>query len=215
MTVGAVPRPGQQEPTVAQTSYNRIARANVEFQQHLDTCARDARHYSEEGQKDRIRALADSEAAKAVDAAENAAIEDERMKQQKVDEIRNEMNTNAGDAATQTLAQRYWEREQPILDALDAGKAAHTARQAMSRANPVDRAVLAEELPAWLESKGLPTDWIEPVLAQVNPELGQAKRELAEATHHRTVISFDANAVRTGIANGHPAYKLVDPATLR
>jgi hypothetical protein len=68
------------------------------------------------------------------------------------------MSPRDGDTATELRAQRTWDRARRVLDSRDGGKLAHAAQQALSSADAAELGVLAEELPSYLQSRGLPTD---------------------------------------------------------
>src|SRR5262249_41212261 len=122
------------------------------------------------------------------------------------------MNPRNGDTASELRAQRDWERHRGVFDGQDGGKLAAAAQQALSHTEADELGTLAVELPAYLQSRGLPADWLEPALAQANPALGAARRELAKRSRQRTIVSYNAAALRNGIRTGHAVHALVDPS---
>jgi hypothetical protein len=169
-------------------------------------------YYSPEGLRSQLASFADPEDARRVDAAEQAAIDYEKAADAKVAEARKAISPRNRDNAAEVRAQRDWDRHRRVFDAEEGGKLAATAQQAIDRADAEELGTLATELPMYLKSRGLRIDWVEPALAQANPALGAAQRELAEATRARTIVSYNAAALRTGIAKGHAVRTLVDPS---
>jgi hypothetical protein len=117
-----------------------------------------------------------------------------------------------GDAAQESRNTRTWDRERRKLDAApDAGHLIASARQALESATRPELGVLLQEFPSYLESHDVPTDWINPVVAQTVPEIAAAQQQAQRAQQAATVVHYDTAALRTGIQKGSPPSQLVDP----
>jgi hypothetical protein len=229
MTIGgrAVPEFGPMDtppPTLAsgdtpiQVAYNTLQRTNRALADHLDAVNRQRDMLSPDGQKAMIAAFADSPDARAVDLVEQLATDRKAQAQARYDQERAALSRE-GDAAEEMRAGRFWDREKAMLDRQDSGTLAAKARHELIKASatPAELSVLVDELVPYLESRGAPTEWVEPILAQVVPALASAKAELTVAQQGKTVISQAASFVRNGIEKGCPAAALdqLDPRKIR
>ncbi|MGO8938472.1 MAG: hypothetical protein ACLQLO_15565 [Mycobacterium sp.] len=97
----------------------------------------------------------------------------------------------------------------PSLTARKAGKLAAKVQTAIANAAPAERAVLIEEAPAYLESRRLPSSFIEPTVAQVAPELAAVDAELKRARIDQQKVKYNANTVKNAVAAGRPATTVV------
>jgi hypothetical protein len=197
--------------------FNLVNGANGQLAAHLDNVSKQvqAGFLTEAGIQTAVRSFADSAAARAVDTAEQLTDEWVSSLTARRDHIRAGL-TQPGDAAQEMRNSRDWARTERRLDAAaDVGHTAAVAREAIDRAGPSEIGVLAVELPAWLESKGQPSDWVRTALAQHVPELGEAERDLAHAQKIAAALMYDARTVKTAINNGHPATHLVDPKVVK
>lgn len=111
----------------------------------------------------------------------------------------------------QTAAQRTWQRDQKVLDALASeGQKANAITEAITAAanDPARLAVYAEEAPSYLKAAGVDPGFLDEVFAQVVP--GQAERvgKRDKAIGARTTLRHAVQMVRNGIQNGAPATAL-------
>jgi hypothetical protein len=173
---------------------------------HRDSVTRRAALLSADGQR---AALADFDAG-AVGAAEALAIQREADAQAEVNRMRAALVT-PGDAAAEQRKTRLRDR---LVREIEQTKSPLAAVQdAVAQANVDQLGVLMEELPSLMAAKGLPADgWLDRVVGARAPEYEAAQQKAANAHHARTVVSYNASAVRRGIAEGHPAVTLVDPS---
>jgi hypothetical protein len=197
--------------------FNLVKGVNSALGDHLDAVSKQvqAGSLTDIGIQKAVGSFATRDAARAVDRAEQMTDEWVNSLAAKCDQIREGL-TQPGDAAQEMRNNRDWARTERRLDAAaDVGRTAAVAREAIDRAGPSEIGVLAVELPAWLESKGQPSDWVRTALAQHVPELGEAERDLAHAQKIAAALKYDARTVKTAINNGHPATHLVDPKVVK
>jgi hypothetical protein len=181
-----------------------IAKTNAQFAAHRDGVAAQPGMLSEEGQRAALAAFD----ASAVDAAEQLAIQREADAVAEVDRMRAALVT-PGDAAAEQRNTRY--RDRLVREIESAKSPLRAAQDAVAHANLDQLGVIMEELPSLMAQKGLPTEgWLDRVVAAKVPEYGVAQQKAHNAAQARTVISYNACAVRNGIAAGHPAHALVD-----
>jgi hypothetical protein len=197
--------------------YNLVVGANEQLALHLDNVGKQvqAGFLTETGIQTAVENFADSDAARAVDTADQLTDKWVGDLSARCDDIRAGL-TQPGDAAQEMRNSRDWARTERRLDAAaDVGHTAVVAKAAIDRAGPNEIGVLAVELPAWLESKGQPSDWVRTALAQRVPELGEAERDLAHAQKIASALKYDARTVKNAIKQGHPATHLVDPKVVK
>jgi hypothetical protein len=86
----------------------------------------------------------------------------------------------------------------------EPGEVVDIARQALHDAPGDDmKALVADELPSMLKVKGIKdTSWVEPELERVVSRLVQAAAEKRKALQARTILRYDAQAVRRGVTTG-------------
>jgi hypothetical protein len=194
--------------SVAAVAVNHIDATNRVFGQYVAECNRTASQYTPEGQQARLQAFQNTEAFKGIDA-HVAAVDShiEQLEQQR-EAVRRSLapewgSTGEGDRA------RAWNRNKAIFDSSEGGKLASRVQQAIANAEPAERAVLIEEAPAYLESRGLPASFIEPTVAQVAPQLAAVDAELKRARIDQQKVKYNANTVKNAVAAGRPATTVV------
>ncbi len=115
---------------------------------------------------------------------------------------------------------RAWARAKHAIDRAQedpSGRSTvQTTREVIQGARPEEIGVLVQEVPADLESLGLPTDFVESEVAAKAPKLAEAQRELTSATRDVTVLRHTIAAVKRGIDSSSPVPEvaLVDPAAV-
>ncbi|GAA4292955.1 hypothetical protein [Mycobacterium paraffinicum] len=218
MTIAGGPAPQSQaipdptDTTVADT-FSVIQGAAAAFRRHLDQVHLERVRLTPEGQRQRIAEFKDSAAAKAVDAAATTMQQYRDAKAAEVERIREALSP-CGDTASELRATRCWNRHKAVLDSAEGGGVSTAARQAITNADRVELGTLLEELPAYLESRGQPADWLDPLVAQVVPELGDAQRQYRDAERAAQVITYDATTLRKGFISGTVPACLVDPTKI-
>ena len=86
------------------------------------------------------------------------------------------------------------------------------AKQALESADAATLGVLMQEVPAYLESRNMPTDWIGPVVTQKVPELGEKLGKVQRVKQAQQVLDYNIAGLRKGFQSGHPPNFLVDPS---
>ncbi|MBZ4581103.1 hypothetical protein [Mycobacterium avium] len=200
------------ETPVAQ-SYSAITNANEQLGRYVEQVEKSKDRYTPEGLAEQLSAFANTDAARAVEEYTQRVTERVEQAQAAVDEARGKLVTSP-DVASQLAAQRLWDRQRRLLDALDGGALASTASAALKSADPAALATLVEELPSYVQSRGVPVDFLEPVIESVAPELGKARRELSRARQAETITKHNSRVVREAIQHGRPAAPgtLADPS---
>jgi hypothetical protein len=196
--------PPPPDATPIALAQSTIAQANAAYAKHRDAVASQAALLSEEGQR---AALADFD-VRPVDAAEQLAIQREVDAQAEVTRMRAALTT-PGDAAGEQRNTRY--RDRLVREIESAKSPLAAAQHAVESASTDELGVIMEELPSLMAAKGVPTDgWLDRVVGSKVPEYEAAQRRAANAAQARQVVSYNASAVRTAIAQGHSAHTLVD-----
>ena len=197
--------------TVVGQAYSAIQKVHQEHRNYLDAVDRDDR-FTDEARQDAIAGFKDTPAAKYLGDIEAAV--DQRVTLAQTEYQRQLANLSQdGDTAQELRNSRTWERERRKLDAAESNPLALSlARQALEAADPATLSTLMQEIPSYLESRNIPTDWINPVVTQKVPELGEAQRRATLANQAKSVVDYDIAAIRTGIQKGYPPTQLVNPA---
>jgi hypothetical protein len=197
-----------QGSTLDEQANSAIQNANTQLGYHVDN-VRQAEHlYSPEGVEAQLREFAGTPAAKAVDEYEKRYDEQVGELAANVDNVRRSLTPEL-DTAGELRASRSWDRLRRSLDSVADGKVALTVKRAIETAGDAERGVLLQELPSYVESRGVPSDFIEETVTRVVPELATAQAELDKAKRKQAVIKYNASAVRKGIASGRPATTIV------
>jgi len=104
-----------------------------------------------------------------------------------------------GDVAQELRNSRTWERERRKLDAAQANPQAFAmARRAVEDADAATLSVLLQELPSYLESRGITSEWVNPVVTQKIPALDEAQRTVQRAQQAQQIVNYDVAALRNG-----------------
>jgi hypothetical protein len=164
------------------------------------------------------RAFGTTEAAKfaterAPQVAADRAAQAERQLEQQLAGLRQD-----GDAAQEQRNTRQWESASRLLDSQTPGEAVATAARLLENASTAELSVLCEQLPSYLQSKGLDKskgfdpDWMLPVLTK-RPELADAATEVAMTRQAKAIVDGNARRIKQCIAEGHSPYApLLDAA---
>ena len=142
-----------------------------------------------------IAAFNSSPAMKQVDEAEKLVIERDEAAEQAVTDIVAGLSPK-GDVAEELRAGRAWDRVVRQLDSVPDNQVADTARKLILNSTDDEIGVIVAELPSYLASKGNDASWVEQVLAERVPALGDALKRRTLARQARQLISYDAGRVR-------------------
>jgi hypothetical protein len=197
-----------QGDTEAAQANAAITNANAQLARHADNVRRNEHLYSAEGVKAELDEFASSPAVRTVD--EYVKSHDAHVAElaANVDNVRRSLSPE-GDTAAELRATRAWDRHRRTLDTQDSGKVPSVVMRTIETAPPAERAVLLQELPGYLESRGMPTEIVDATAERVIPELAAAKAELRAAEREQQIINRNAGAFRTGVKNGRPATVIV------
>ena len=210
------PRPDASQPRVKVTGETPVAQANSVFAsvnkllaRHIEEKRGQASRFTPDGLSAEIHRFAETPAARAVDEYENLVNERVAQAEARAEQIRRGLSCDY-DTAGELRAQRALDRAIRKWDSHDGGKLAASVREDLLNADPTELGVLAREVAPYLESRGVPSSFVEPVLAEKVPELAQAEAELKKAKQAQTVTRYNANTVRNAIKEGRPAAALAD-----
>lgn len=202
------------EGTTAEQAFGAIEHARNQFETHIVNLQQNANLYTSDGYNEQVARFKDTPAAKAIDKAEADVQQRLAAAEAKVAKTYKDLSPN-GDAAAESRAARYWHRNERLLDSKD--DKLHTARQLVENASRDEIGVLLQELPAYLQSFGLSTEWIDEHVARVVPEYGAAKDELKKANAATQLVTNAARMVRQGFDSGRPPgaanLALLNPST--
>jgi hypothetical protein len=178
-----------------------------------DDIERRAPMLSQDGLRSELAAFARTDEAKSVDACEQAMAHRMALAQAEIDAVKARL-TGPTDTAGELRNDRAWSRTRHALDTANNGaNRINTARMALQQARPDEVGVLAREIPEYLKSAGLPTDWIEKEVASRVPELARKQADLAKLHQAQAITNHSIAALRRGFASGTPpSQPLVNPA---
>ena len=192
--------------SVVEKAHAAFANAKTAFEKFLNDIPRE--HYSADGLKAQIKKFSDTDAARAVDAAVVNVRDRADKAGAQVEKIRRDLSPN-GDTAAELRAARYWDRTKPLLDNAKEGAFAR-AQKLIANANREELGTLLQELPAYLEALGHPTDWIDTAVGQVVPEYAQATTKRQKARQALAITEYNAKSLRTSFDSGYSSSILAD-----
>jgi hypothetical protein len=189
-------------------SFNIIEDTNSHLHKFHDMIGAEASHYTPEGRKAQLARFSETPAAKALDTAE--ALADRR-----VVELTEEAEQAKRDLAREgnpVQANRIWNRTLRIWEGKSGPELAGAVAKSIASASPEELGVLLNETAPYLESRGVSTDFVEPVLEQAAPAYAAKKAKATKGEQARAILRNDLRMVREGIANGAaPRTPLVRP----
>jgi hypothetical protein len=208
-------RPGQAEPsrvpaptgpTVVGNVYGTATRVRSEHEKFLDQMAASRADIGENAYRAALAALSAT-----LDEAETQFQARKAIAASRVEEVINGLAPD-GDSASETRRSRYWDGERRAID--NAKSPVSEMQNALANANDEQFAVLVQELPRELESRGLPGNVLNGTIASARPELANAQAELRNLEQCEAIVNQDLGAVRRGIESGRAADArvLVDPS---
>jgi vacuolar-type H+-ATPase subunit E/Vma4 len=197
--------------TVVEQAHAAIVHARDEHQKHLAATDAIREHFTDEGYRARLDAFRSTSAAKEVDRALENVTARRDAAAANVDKVRKSLSPNT-DTSGELRASRYLQRVIRTLDGKDGGALFESANQLISSATREELGTLLQELPAYLQSRGSTTDWIDAAVAQVVPEFATARAQLKQAESAFQVVRTNVQFVRQAFASDRPATILVDPS---
>jgi hypothetical protein len=204
-----VPEPDAALPSAQRAYALQIAAA----QQYLQWRAAHSRDIEPDVLKANAGAFADAPViTKQLPAALSAVAADADAAQQRV---RDTLSGATVKPENEARASRVWARAVRLLDSKNGpAEVSAAAGDLVANADPADVAIYREELPAYLESRNAPSDWLDTALAQKIPGAADAVAESKlKAKQLAAVRSNHDRIVHAVKADVDPPY-LVDPSTV-
>ncbi|MCV7352179.1 hypothetical protein [Mycobacterium parmense] len=161
--------------------------------------------------KDNAGAFQVSDAPLASQPALDAAKADADAAQSRVDDLVKGQKVD-NDIEARLAAQSFWHRKERVLDSVTDKAKLIAAVEELIRSAPDDQiANLAEELPDYLASRGLPSDWLSHALVSRVPGLDDAQAEATLKAKQHAVLAQNHAALTKAITNDNPPPPLLDP----
>lgn len=161
------------------------------------------------------RTFENTDAAVALDAHEAAVERQLAAARERKQQVRDAMTTAGQDTASELRSGRAWDRTRRTLDAKSDGAVVSAVADAFRHARPGELPVLAEEVTPYLESRGVPTEFVDDLIAQADPEYAAACADVRLAEKQYAVCKWNADKVRKEIHGGYQSeVGLVDPTRL-
>lgn len=192
--------------TAVEQAQTAIEHAKTAWEKHVAATNEQKEHYSPEGYRAQLAAFADTEAAKAVDRALTQVETRADNAAKDLAQIRAALSPN-GDTAAELRATRYWNRTKPLLD--NAKNPFTTAKELISAASREELGVLLQELPAYLQARGIPAEWIDHHVATVVPEYGDSVRRHQRAQKALAIARHNAAVLRRTFTTGDPTAAVI------
>jgi hypothetical protein len=191
--------------TVAERAMSQIHAVADLYEKHLENVAGVQDRYADQHALDaQADAFKETAAAQTITAAEESVNARVAELQAEVERQNVELAGDFTSPEEELRAQRNWSREKERLDSTRVGNLLHEIQSALANGSPEQRRVLAQELPAYVESRGLTTKVVDVALSTAAPELASAQARLAEAQRAQQKVKHMANAVRQGIDTRQP-----------
>jgi hypothetical protein len=210
MVADITSRPSVTSPSVIEQAHHAMTLARSEFSKHVKDIQRERHRYSADGFQAEVAAFAKTPVAAAVDEAVSRVQQRAEEAATQVDELRRDISV-PHDSVAEMRAGRYWARTRRVLDDAGNGKVVSAVQKLLADADPSERGVLCEELSPYLQSRGLPSGWLEDALGEVVPEYGAARTRLTKAQQARSVVEYNAKMLRKGFTEGRLPATLADP----
>jgi hypothetical protein len=191
--------------TVAERAMSQIHGVADLYQQHLANVAGVEGRYADQHAIDaQVDGFKNTAAAQAITAAEESVNARVAELQAEAERQRADMSADFTSPEEELRAQRNWGREKSRLDRARIGKLLPEIESALKNASPEQRRVLAQELPNYLEDRGLPKAILDGPLSKAAPELASSRDRLAKAQRAQQKVKYMADAVRRGIDTRQP-----------
>jgi hypothetical protein len=218
------PKPTGAAPIRGEPASTPIAKAHQAILDALDQFEQDWADVSHAEQGGTVTASGRAElvadaarpASHAIDAAVAQAESRAQRADQNYQQVRNGLSPQSSDVAAMLRADAIWRRASQELDALPAERLIPATQRLIERASPAELSVLAEELPSFLSTRDVPTDWLDSALEAGSPTLKTAAAQRKLATQAHAIIGSNARAAKRAMQSaGHGSYRrptLTDPA---
>jgi hypothetical protein len=199
------------EGTVTQQTHATILHACNEHKKHLAQTEEIRSRLSAEGYEARLAEFKNTSAAKAVDRMFEAVTARRDEAVANVAKVKRSLSP-AGDAATEMRATRLRDRVIRTLDTKDQAQLFDAANQLIAGATREELGVLLQELPAYLQSRGSTTDWLDSAVAAIVPEFAAARAQAKLAEQAYQITRTNVDFARKSFGTDRPATIFVDPS---
>jgi hypothetical protein len=123
--------------------------------------------------------------------------------------------TVPSDVDAQLAADRYWRRQEKVLDSIrDGAKVVAAAQDLINSADDTQIPALAEELGSYLSSRSLPTGWLTQALSARIPNLADAQADKVVKARQLAIVKDNHRRLMDAFHKGTPAPVLHDPTTV-
>jgi hypothetical protein len=191
--------------TVAERAMSQIHGVADLYERHLSNVAEIQDRYPDQHAIDaQVDVFKETAAAQEITAAEESVNARVAELQADVERENAALASNFTSPEEELRAQRNWSREKERLDSARVGNLLGEIQSALKGASPEQRRVLAQELPAYVESRGLTTKVVDVALSTAAPGLASARDRLAKAERAQQKVKHMADAVRQGIETRQP-----------
>ncbi|MEZ0363417.1 hypothetical protein ACAG26_06890 [Mycobacterium sp. pUA109] len=160
--------------------------------------------YTSDNVREHIAAFADTEAGRAVTRSVETVRATAEAAQLAAQRALGRIVGQEGDTAAELRNSRFWARTERLLDAIDNGAYLGKVSDLVRNANPNELGVLAQELPAYLESKGADAGFVDTLLAEAAPEYGAAKRRVTAANQALLIAEANQRHLQRRYAQAYP-----------
>ncbi|RIT28909.1 hypothetical protein D2E76_26420 [Mycobacteroides abscessus] len=203
---GVRARDVQAEGTAFEQAYAVFENVQKEFGKHLEATQKNEHLYSRDGFNQQIDLFQETPAAKAIDRAVEQV--EARLVQatKDVESIRRSLSPN-GDVAAESRASRFWHRSERLLDSTK--DKFNTAQELVRNASDEELGTLLQELPAYLKSVGVTTEWLDQAIRQKAPEYSKAKDRLKRAEAAALIVKSNAEMTRRALRERRPVSTVV------
>jgi hypothetical protein len=208
-TPAPAPAQPQRQATRAEQAFSELEQARQDYRAGLD-----ALHQSDltdEGKAKARRELASAHAHR-VDAGEAnvIALRDETAAEYAA--TRAQLGTVEHTPEGESKASRDWQRHERAI--ANAPSPTAKLRELIATVPDSELGVLLQEGPAYLDSNGQPTSWVDQAVEQRSSELAAARQRLEKANRLAEVAQVNAARLRKGFETGSPPTGLVDAPKL-
>ena len=180
--------------------------APQQLQQYLDGLEPRRRSFTREGYEAQKRAFAKTHT---IEAATQWAPKVARERAERAErEVTAEIKGLApdGDLETELRATRIWQRTKHLLDNKDSAAKVSVAAKLVDDAEPAELATYLQELPAYLDAEGLPSDWMNSVLEDKVPSVAEKMNKRTLAVKALAGIQNNADRLAKAAAEGRQTY---------
>lgn len=200
-------RPTASGDTPAEQANSAIIDANRLAAKFFEQASRPEvrKRFSDEGYVDE---LSKYEAQLAADLDARVAQHDQRVEQlaQEVEREKDALTPQL-DTAGELRVDREWRKHEHNFAKHEGGKLAYQVQEAITNAQTAEeRNALVQMAPSYLESRGVPSSFLDKTVEQVAPELAAKQAALRDAQREQQVIRHNRGTFGRALAEHRPAH---------